>query len=154
MRVLASWMIAIAALGLGPGASAEEKAAPAKANPLLRALVRGVNDETRVRDLDVRKLDVRVNLRGALAETSMEMRVFATSGESVEGRVHVDLPAGSIVTGYAVDIDGAMVEGALVDAPQAKAAYEQQVRKNIDPGLAEIDASGGFNTRVSPIDNK
>jgi hypothetical protein len=125
-----------------------------RANPSVTALVRGVNDDGRTRQLDVRKLDVRVRLRGSLAETVMEMRVLATTPEPVEGRVRIALPAGSIVTGYAIDINGAMVEGSLVDAPKAKAAYEQQLRKNIDPGLAEIDAAGAFSTRVSPIDDK
>ena len=134
--------------------AASAPAPAARANPAVKALVRGVNAEGRVRNLDVRKLDVRVRLRGALAETSMELRVFAATSEPVEGRVHIDLPPGSIVTGYAVDIGGAMVDGSLVDAPKAKAAYEQNLRKNIDPGLAEIDAAGGFNTRISPIDDK
>jgi len=157
MRVMVFACVVLAAstaLASSVFAQPDAARAPAPANPAVKALVRGVNAEGRVRDLDVRKLDVRVRLRGALAETSIEMRVFATTSESVEGRVHVDLPPGSMVTGYAVDIGGVMVEGSLVDAPKAKAAYEQQVRKNIDPGLAEIDAAGGFNTRISPIDDK
>jgi hypothetical protein len=124
------------------------------ANPSVHALVRGIMDDSHVRELEVRKLDVNVRFRGAIAETVMEMRVFATTGEPVEGRIHVDLPAGAIVTGYALDINGAMIDASLVDAPKAKAAYEQQLRKQVDPGLAEVDATGGFNTRVSPVDNK
>ena len=130
-----------------------DKVAPI-ANPSVKALVRGVNDQNMVRALDVRKLDLNVRLRGALAETTIEMKVFAKTSEAVEGRVHIDLPPGSIVTGYAVDVGGALVDGALVDAPKAKAAYEQNLRRNVDPGLAEIDQAGGFNTRVSPIEDK
>ena len=160
MRVLAlACGILGASTALTSSATAQPDAVPAAvtaapANPSVRALVRGVNDATMVRSLDVRKLDVRVRLRGALAETTIEMQVFATTPEAVEGRVHIDLPAGSIVTGYALDVGGAMIDGTLVDAPKAKAAYEQNLRRNVDPGLAEIDQAGGFNTRVSPIDDK
>jgi len=158
MRVLAfscAAAAAVAGLAVQLNAQPTERRAPAPAaNPSVKALVRGVNDQTRVRNLEVRKLDVHVRLRGAVAETSLEMRIFATTAEPVEGRLHIDLPPGSVITGYAVDIGGKLVDGSLVDAPKAKAAYEQQVRKNIDPGLAEVDAAGGFNTRVSPIDDK
>ena len=119
MRVMVFACVVLAAstaLASSVFAQPDAARAPAPANPAVKALVRGVNAEGRVRDLDVRKLDVRVRLRGALAETSIEMRVFATTSESVEGRVHVDLPPGSMVTGYAVDIGGVMVEGSLVDA--------------------------------------
>jgi len=159
MRAFAFACVAFAAiLGLAVQLNAEpshREATPAStANPSVKALVRGINDQSMVRDLEVRKLDVNVRLRGAIAETTFEIKVFAKTSESVEGRVHVDLPAGSIVTGYAVDIDGILVDGTLVDAPKAKAAYEQNLRRNVDPGLAEIDQAGGFNTRVSPIDEK
>src|SRR4051812_22643210 len=86
-------------------------------SPSVRALVRGVNDAAHAVDLDVHKLDIDVRLRGAIAETVMDMQLFAPAqagAEPVEGRIHVDLPPGSIVTGYALDVNGGMVDASLV----------------------------------------
>ncbi|MFL6734861.1 MAG: VIT domain-containing protein [Sphingomicrobium sp.] len=124
-------------------------------NPSVKALVRGINDAAHAVDLDIRKLDVNVQLRGGIAETVMDMQLFAPArmaGTPLEGRVHIDLPPGSIVTGYALDVNGGMVDASLVDQSTARAAYEQQVRKNVDPGLGEVDQAGGFNTRIFPVD--
>lgn len=120
------------------------------------AYVRGVKDEERRVQLDIRKLDVDVAVRGGVAVTELVLEVAAPADieEPVEGRLHIDLPPGSVVTGYALDVKGEMVDGALVDRSTARAAYEQQVREQVDPGLGEVDQTGGFNTRIFPIDNK
>jgi hypothetical protein len=61
------------------------------------------------------------------------------------------MPAGAVVTGYALDVGGRMVDGVLVDQRQARVAYEARVRQQIDPGLAEVERSNLFRTRVFPI---
>ena len=58
---------------------------------------------------------------------------------------------GSVVTGYALDVGGRMVDGVLVDQRQARVAYEARVRQRIDPGLAEVGRDNIFRTRVFPI---
>jgi hypothetical protein len=125
-------------------------------NPQVKAYVRGVKDEQRLVQLDIRKLDVEVAVRGGVAVTEVTFDVVAPAviSEPVEGRLHVDLPPGSVVTGYALDVKGGMVDGALVDQSKARSAYEQQVRGEVDPGFTEVDQEGGFNTRIFPIDNK
>ncbi len=131
-------------------------APPASANPQVTAYVRGVKDEERRVQLDIRKLDVEVAVRGGVAVTEMAFEIAAPAGtaDPLEGRLHVDLPPGSVVTGYALDVNGGMVDGTLVDQSKARSAYEQNVREQVDPGLAEVDQAGGFNTRIFPIDNK
>ena len=66
MRIIAL-ACAAAVLGVSAGAAAPSDPARPAANPAVKALVRGVNDQSRVRDLDVRKLDLKVRLRGGLA---------------------------------------------------------------------------------------
>jgi len=135
--------------------SAETTPAPSQ-NPQVKAYIRGVKDEQRQVQLDIRKLDVDVAVRGAVAVTEMKFDVVAPAevSEPVEGQLHLDLPPGAVVTGYALDVNGGMVDGALVDQSKARSAYEQQVRQQVDPGFTEIDQEGGFNTRIFPIDNK
>jgi Vault protein inter-alpha-trypsin domain len=122
--------------------------------PSIKGYVRGIQDEAHAIELVTRSLDVDVAVRGAVAETEMTFLVAAPSGTSapIEGRLHIDLPTGAIVTGYALDVNGGLVDGSLVDQSKARAAYEQQVRKQADPGLTAVDQAGGFNTRIFPID--
>jgi hypothetical protein len=125
-------------------------------NPQVKAYVRGVKDEQRSVPLDIRKLEVEVAVRGGVAVTEVTFDVVAPAAisEPLEGRLHLDLPPGSVVTGYALDVKGGMVDGSLVDQSKARSAYEQQVRGEVDPGFTEVDQEGGFNTRIFPIDNK
>jgi tetratricopeptide (TPR) repeat protein len=123
-------------------------------SPSVRGYLRGVKDEGHLVDLAVHGLDVDVLIRGNIAETSMEFGLVAAAGvEPAEGRLHIDLPPGSVITGYALDVNGGLVDGSLIDQSKARSAYEQQVRKQADPGYTEVDQTGGFNTRIFPISN-
>jgi hypothetical protein len=126
----------------------------ASSNPVMTAQLRGIRDEKNRRELLLRQFDARLRLHGGLVETVLEMHFAGLPGseDELEGQLHVDLPPGAIVTGYALDVDGRMIDGSLVEAPKARAAYERQVRGRIDPGLGEVDRKGGFNVRVYPID--
>ncbi len=121
------------------------------ANPSLRASVGGVRSAANERDLGLKRFDVAVTLRGAIAETTVTASFANPTSETLEGEFRLRLPTGAIVTGYALDIGGQLVDGVLVDRPQAKAVYEARVRRQVDPGVAEVAADGAFSTRVFPI---
>lgn len=124
------------------------------ANPVASSYRDGVRKAENRQDLQIRSFDAAVTLRGAIAETTLSIQLAGLKGgDNDEAWLHVDLPKGAIVTGYALDIDGAMVDGSLVDADKARASYEQQVRGRVDPGLGEVDRTGGFNVRVFPVDS-
>src|SRR5688572_2226027 len=129
-------------------------AVPAQAaNPELKALIRGVDDEeSRSTDLRTETMDVAVRLHGGIAETVVTARFHNKGQEILEGRFTLQMPDASIVTGYALDVDGRMIEGILLDQLEARRAYEAQVRQNIDPGLGEVSRSFQFSTRIYPID--
>lgn len=118
----------------------------------MTALVRGVNRQEAVRPLELRRIGLVATVHGAVATTELTLEVHGTTDQAVEGRVAIPLPAGAVVTGYALDIGGQLVDGSLVEAARAQAAYEQNLRRQVDPGLGTVDVAGGFNTRVFPID--
>src|SRR5688500_359238 len=89
----------------------------ARPNPSLTAYQNGVRDEAHRRSLDLRRFDARVTVRGAVAETVLDMQFAGLKGDEVEAWLHIDLPEGAVVTGYALDIDGKMIDGSLVEAP-------------------------------------
>jgi tetratricopeptide (TPR) repeat protein len=133
--------------------AAAAAAVPAQAaNPELKALVRGADDdESRSADLRIESMDVAVRLHGGIAETVVTARFHNPGQDILEGRFTLQMPDSSIVTGYALDVGGTLVEGVLLDQLEARRAYEAQVRRNIDPGLGEVSRSFQFSTRIYPI---
>ncbi len=121
------------------------------ANPSLTASATGVRDAAHARDIALRRFDVAVRVHGAVAETTIIAEFSNEGREVLEGDFRLALPKDAVVTGYALDIGGTLVDGVLVDQPKAKAVYEAQVRRRVDPGLAEVVPDGGFRTRVFPI---
>ena len=69
----------------------------------------------------------------------------------MEGDLYFPLPEGATVSGYALDINGVMVDGVAVEKHEARQVYEAVVRQGIDPGLVQWTAGNNFQTRVFPI---
>ncbi|ESQ81753.1 hypothetical protein AEAC466_20235 [Asticcacaulis sp. AC466] len=109
---------------------------------------RTVGDETSLR---ISTLDARVDMAGHMAQTTLTITFANTTGATLEGDFSLQLPADAYVTGYALDVNGGMVEGVLQSKFQAREAYEERVRAGVDPGLAEVDARNMFRTHVFPI---
>jgi hypothetical protein len=127
-------------------------AAAQPANPHLTALVRGVDDEDNRRDsLRIEKLEIEVRVHGGLADTTLTARIANPGEERLEADFGLALPAGSSVTGYALDVEGDMIEGVLVDQRKARQAYQERVRQDVDPGLGEVLPGYQFRTRISPV---
>jgi tetratricopeptide (TPR) repeat protein len=142
--------IAWAALLLAPFGAPAAAAEPA--NPHLTALVRGVDDEDNRRaTLRIEKLDIDVRIHGGIADTVLTARIANPGDESLEADFGLALPPGSTVTGYALDVGGDLVEGVLVDQRQARRAYQERVRQEVDPGLGEVLRGFQFRTRVNPV---
>lgn len=146
-RFAALPLLALAALTMVPALAGAQSGGPS-----LTARVQGIDTaETTGRKLRIETLDVAVRLHGTIAETTITAR-FANPGQQIlEGDFTLAMPPGSVVTGYALDVNGQMIDGVLADQRQARMAYEARVRQRIDPGLAEVDRSNMFRTRVFPI---
>ncbi len=99
--------------------------------------------------IQFRKIAVRIT--GCLAETSITMSFQSDYRDNLEGSFHFPLPPGSTVSGYALDVQGQMVEGVVVDKERARYIFETEVRRSIDPGLVEWSGGNVFRTRVYPI---
>lgn len=96
-------------------------------------------------------VDIQIRTRGFLALTTLELRFDNPNARVLEGEFVFPLAAGQTVAGYALEVDGAMREGVVVDKQTARVAFEDISRQQIDPGLAEITAGNVFRTRLYPI---
>ncbi len=110
-----------------------------------------ISDERPSQPLRVTRADVRVVVRGFLAETTTTLTFHNDHTRALEGDLVFPLPAGATVSGYALDVAGEMAEGVIVEAREARVAFEREVRKGVDPGLVEWVQGSNFRTRVWPV---
>ncbi|TWB21872.1 vault protein inter-alpha-trypsin-like protein [Nitrospirillum amazonense] len=101
--------------------------------------------------LTIGSLDITVKIIGGVARTTLSATFANPTMAAVEGDFTLDLPAGSVVTGYALDVNGQMADSVLVAKRAATLAYQKQVRRGVDPGLAEVTRDNAFRTHVFPI---
>lgn len=111
---------------------------------------------TRDRDGSVKPLrlehaGIAVLLVGDVAETTLELEFRNDGDRAVEGEFALALPEGATVSGYALDVNGAMREGVVAEKQRARNAYESVKRRMIDPGIVEREAGNIYRTKVYPV---
>ena len=102
--------------------------------------------------LELRRVAVRVHTQGDLAVTEVE-HIFhnSTLGRPREGTFRFPVPDGAMLTGMAMEIDGKLVEGEIVERDKARQVYDDVVDSMQDPALLEWEAGNWFKLRVFPI---
>lgn len=99
-------------------------------------------------------VSVKVEARpaGDQAETRVE-HVFRNDTEAVlEGTFRFPLPEGAIVTGLAMEMNGRLEEGELLEREEARRTYQGIVDRMRDPALLEWTGGRSFELRVFPIE--
>ena len=69
----------------------------------------------------------------------------------LEGDLVFPLPDGAAVSAYALDINGALVDGVVVKKEKARVAFETETRRRVDPGLVEHIKGNLYRTRIYPL---
>lgn len=96
-------------------------------------------------------LDARVRIFGHLAETIMTMSFYNPNSRVLEGELEFPMPEGAVMAGYALDVNGELIEGVAVEKQKAREVFEAEVRKGVDPGIVEKVKGNNFKTRVYPL---
>lgn len=102
------------------------------------------------------------NLRVAALSTTSEVtgnRVITTYvltfanpfKRQLEGFLHFALGNGENVIRFALEINGKMREGVVVDKNKGQKVFEEIVRRRVDPGLLEKTEGNNYRARVFPI---
>jgi hypothetical protein len=100
------------------------------------------------------KADVHVVIGGPLAQTTMTLTFTNDADRVLEGELVFPLPENATVSRYGLDVDGRIVDAVTIEKEKARAVFETEVRKGIDPGLVEQVQGNNFRTRVYPIPAK
>jgi Ca-activated chloride channel homolog len=107
--------------------------------------------DQRAQPIRLSSLDIQVRMQGFVARTTLDLVFDNPNDRILEGEFVFPLAAGQSVAGYALEVNGAMREGVVVDKQTARVAFEETTRRQIDPGLAELTAGNVFRTRLYPI---
>jgi Ca-activated chloride channel homolog len=102
--------------------------------------------------LEVVRHDVRVEIDGMLATTTVDQEFHNPNASRLEGYYLFPLPAGAVIEDFSMWIDGRETRAELLDAAKARGIYEDIVRRLRDPALLEYDGRGVFRMRVFPIE--
>ena len=96
-------------------------------------------------------LDARAIVDGPMAFTELRMVFENPEPRIIEGHFQVTLPEGAAISRFAMEINGAWMEGEVVEKQAARRAYEDALHRRQDPALLEQDAGNSFRARVFPI---
>jgi hypothetical protein len=102
--------------------------------------------------LALRRVSVKVTTAGDHALTEIEHVFFNPSSSVREGTFRFPVPDGAIVTGLAMEINGRLMEGEIVEKEQAREIYDKIVDQMQDPALLEWEEGAWFKLRVFPIE--
>ncbi len=97
------------------------------------------------------EVSIDVQMRGFLATSRIKMTFANPNNRVLEGEFVFPLGANQTLSGYALEVNGAMRQGVVVPRETARVAFEETVRAQIDPGLAELTRGNVFRTRLYPI---
>jgi hypothetical protein len=97
------------------------------------------------------RMDVHVTISGLEVETVTTLTFRNPNARQLAGDLEFPLPDGAAVAGYALDINGRMVDGVSVGKQKARVVLETESRRRVDPGIVEHVRGNLFRTRIFPL---
>ncbi|MBE0635438.1 hypothetical protein IH601_05535, partial [Candidatus Bipolaricaulota bacterium] len=95
--------------------------------------------------------DVEVTIRDGVVTTHIDQNFRNGTGRDLEGQYVFPLPPGAVVSSFTMWVDGEALEARILDADEARAIYEDFVRRAIDPALLEYVGRDALSARIFPI---
>ena len=113
-----------------------------------------VVNERNANPMVLQDLSIDILVIGQTAVTTMEMTFYNPNSGVMEGEFQFPLANGQQVSRFALDINGKLREGVVVDKTAGRKAFEEIVRRGVDPGLLEKTEGNNFKARVYPMPAK
>lgn len=101
--------------------------------------------------IELSNLTINIDVVGNVATTTFDMVFYNNSYKTLEGEFEFPLDEGQTCSRYALDIDGKLREGVVVEKEKGRKTFEEKVRENVDPGLLEMTEGNNFRTRIYPF---
>jgi len=101
--------------------------------------------------IEVSQFHINTTVYGNLAQTSLDISFYNPNSRHVSADFLFPIPNNGVITGYALEVNGVMVDGVAVEKNLARVAFDKIVRQGVDPGLVEKVAGNVFKTRIFPL---
>jgi Flp pilus assembly protein TadD len=103
------------------------------------------------KELQILSQEVRAIIRDGIAHTTVDQRFFNPASVDVEGWYWFTIPEGASVERFALEVNGYLVEGEMVERQLAREAYEEAIQRAFDPALLEWVDGRTYRARIFPI---
>ena len=113
-----------------------------------------VKDNAKKQYLDISNLDIEVNVTANIATTTYTIAFYNPFSRDLSGEFKMALSENQVVSRYALEVNGNLREGVVLEKIKARQAFEAVVRQNIDPGLAQKTKGNNFKTTIFPNQQK
>jgi Ca-activated chloride channel family protein len=99
----------------------------------------------------IRSVDVQTSIKDQAAKIQVSQVFRNTGSTTLEAQFMFPLPDDASISGLTLLVDGKELAGRLLKKEEARAIYEDIVRRQRDPALLEYMGQGMFQTSVFPI---
>ena len=157
-RRLLGWMFGILSFAMIAGASTASShvvVMPGEPVRPLVVLVPNIDQSNEVAPyISTYQVDAKVN--GLYATVTTEFTITNPNHRVMEGELVFPLPDNAVISGYAIDINGVMVDAQIVEKKKARIILEREEARPtpVDPGLVEQIKGNAYRTRIYPIPAK
>lgn len=103
------------------------------------------------RPVEVKSVDARVLILGETARTTLAVTLFNPSARMARCELAVPVPADAAISAFQLDGLEGDPPARLLPRDEARKAFEEIVRRMIDPGLLEFAGSGLIRSSVFPV---
>ena len=94
----------------------------------------------------------RVDINGAVAKTRLTQTFQNTTNNRIEGTYVFPLPEGAAVSGFAMMVNGKLVQAEILNGDKAREIYNGIVAKMRDPAILEFVDRNLIRARIFPIE--
>jgi regulator of extracellular matrix RemA (YlzA/DUF370 family) len=114
--------------------------------PVLR-----ITNDTTATPVKISSLSVDIKVAANTATTTFDITFYNPNDRILEGELEFPLADGQHIIRYALDMNGNLREGVVVEKAKARVAFENTIRRKVDPGLVEKTKGNNFRTRIYPL---
>ena len=110
-----------------------------------------IKTEANESPVSIEQIAVKASVKGLYAAVDYEFVFRNPNSRVMEGELELPLPDGAAVCGYAIDVNGVMVDGVVVKKEKARVVFETEARRGVDPGVVEQVRGNLYKTRIYPL---
>ncbi len=104
--------------------------------------------------MELSSLTIDVEVVGNIATTTYDMNFYNPNNRILTGELSMPMAEGQEICRYALDVNGKLREGVIVEKIKARQTFEKVVRRKIDPGIINKTKGNFFKTKIYPVPSK